>query len=513
MTQFLLPDPEIRTADKRRGLGALVLDGVCSQVMGSLTGGAFLVALALLMGASNVVIGVLAAIGPATQMLQLPAIFLVDWVRLRKLLVIAACFMGRLALPAIGLLPFLAPPEARVPLMLALLGAYFGLGAVAGCGFNSWMRDFVPDRLMGRFFSRRMAVSTLVGAVLSLLAGLAVDGWRLHTDYPAEGVYTLLFLVGGAAGLVGCLVLARIPEPRMPPRDDRGLFQMVAAPFKHANFRRLIMFLGSWNFAVSLAGPFFVVYMLVRVELSMTAIILLAVGAQLVNVVFFGIWGRLADRFSNKSVLGVSGVLFVLVFLMWPFVTMPDPWWATIPLLIAIHVFSGMSAAGVALCTGNIALKLAPKGQATPYLAANALVCGLAATVAPILGGLLADFFELRRLSLRLHYEHLIDPGDAWMLPAFELQGLDFLFVIAFVAGLYALHRLPTVAEPGEVARREVVLQLYREARRGLRDVSNIEGLRMLTYFPYAALSGVVGAFRDSRGNKGPAKPRAEQRN
>ena len=496
---LLLPQERVTTGEKRRGLRWLMLDGVASQTMGSLTGGAFLVALALLIGASNVVIGLLAAIGPATQVLQIPAIFLVDRLRVRKALVVVSCFLGRLALPAVGLLPFFAPAEARVPLLVMLLAIYFGLGAIAGCSFNSWMRDFVPERIMGRYFSKRMALAVATGATISFAAGLAVDGWG-RTAYAEAGIFTILFTVGGVAGLVGCFFLSRIPEPRMPRRDDRGLLGVLSEPFRHANFRRLIFFLGSWNFAVSLAGPFFVVYMLVRIELSMTTIILLSVAAQLVNVAFLGIWGRLADRFSNKSVLGVSGTLFVLVFLMWPFVTLPERWGGTIPLLVTIHLFSGMSAAGVALCTGNVALKLAPRGQATAYLACNALVCGMAATFAPILGGLAADFFEHQQLSMRLSYEHLLRPDWAMTLPAFELRGLDFLFVIAFFAGLYALHRLLAVQEVGEAGRRAVVLQLYREARRGLRDVSNIEGLRMLTYFPYAVLSGVVGRLRGKGG-------------
>jgi hypothetical protein len=60
--------------------------------MGALTGGAFLVAFALSIGASNKVIGLLAAIGPMAQLLQIPAVALVDKIRLRKLITIVAVF-------------------------------------------------------------------------------------------------------------------------------------------------------------------------------------------------------------------------------------------------------------------------------------------------------------------------------------------------------------------------------------------------------------------------------------
>ncbi len=69
------PKERIAKADIRYGMQMLVYDGACFQIMSVLTGGAFLVAFALLLGAPNIVIGVLAAAGPLTQMLQIPAIF------------------------------------------------------------------------------------------------------------------------------------------------------------------------------------------------------------------------------------------------------------------------------------------------------------------------------------------------------------------------------------------------------------------------------------------------------
>lgn len=56
---------------------------------------------------------------------------------------------------------------------------------------------------------------------------------------------------------------------------------------------------------------------------------------------------------------------------------MPEKHMFTFPLLIIIHIFMGISMAGVTLASGNIGLKLAPKGGATAYLAANSLVNSL----------------------------------------------------------------------------------------------------------------------------------------
>ena len=74
------------------------------------------------------------------------------------------------------------------------------------------------------------------------------------------------------------------------------------------------------------------------------------------------------------------------------------------------------------------------------------------------------------------------------MLPAISLKGLDFLFIGSFLVGLYAMHRLLAVRETGEVEERIVMTELYAEVRKSVRHVSNVAGVRHLTYFPYYVL-------------------------
>ncbi|MGD8414556.1 MAG: MFS transporter, partial [Candidatus Latescibacterota bacterium] len=205
---------------------------------------------------------------------------------------------------------------------------------------------------------------------------------------------------------------------------------------------------------------------------------------------FFRVWGRLADRFTNKSVLSVSGPMFIMSIALWPFTTMPEHYVLTVPLLVLIHVLAGMSTAGVNLCTANIALKLAPRGDATSFLATNALVGGAAATVAPILAGFGADWFSDKTLDLSFRWIAGTKPPLG--LSVLSLSGLDFLFAIAVVAGLLAMHRLLAVREEGEVEEKVVLESLTLQTRKAVRHLSNVAGLRHLTYFPYEILKTVV---------------------
>jgi len=465
------------------GLSYVIKDGVATQAMGILTGGAFLVAFALKLGASNMVIGLLAAIGPLAQLLQLPSIFLVEKIRNRRSIVLFTAGLSRLCWLLIALIPFLFSEQIGLAVLLGAMIAASAFGAISGCSWNSWMRDLIPQNILGSFFSKRMRIATGVGIALSLLAAVYLDLWRkLLANYEIYG-YSILFLLGVGAGALGVYFLAQTPEKRMPTTEQKtGILKLLAQPFKDENFRKLIAFMCSWNFAVNLAGPFFMVYMLRRLGLSMSFIIALSIISQVLNFTFLKIWGKYTDRFSNKSVLAICGPLFILSILAWTFTTMPEKYFLTIPLLVIIHIVMGLSSAGVSLASGNIGLKLAPQGQATAYLAANTIVNSVAAGIAPILGGKFADFFASRQLEWTLKYT---SPTGEFSLPTLSLQQWDFFFALAFVIGLYSLHRLAMIKETGEVEEKIVMNELFSEVGGQVRTLSSVEGLRQMVSFPF----------------------------
>lgn len=477
---------DLSEAQVKSGLGYVIKDGVASQAMGILTGGAFLVAFAIELGASNFVIGLIAAVGPLTQLVQLPAIFLVERVRNRRAIVVVAAGLNRLCWLLIAIVPFLFGPRAGLVVLLVSMAMGSAFGAISGCSWNSWMRDLIPQNTLGSFFSRRMQIATAVGVGLNIVAAVYLDSWKKYVPDLALQGYAILFLVGVGIGVVGVYYLARTPERRMPRfSENPKIFGLLAQPFKDANFRKLMAFMCSWNFAVNLAGPFFMVYMLKRLGLSMSFIIGLSIVSQVMNFAFLKVWGRYTDRFSNKSVLAICGPLFILSILAWAFTTMPEKYFLTIPLLVGIHVVMGLASAGVSLASGNIGLKLAPEGQATAYLATNTIVNSVAAGVAPILGGKFADFFAGRELAWTLTYK---GPSSEFVLPTLNLQQWDFFFVLAFVIGVYSLHRLAMVKEVGEVEEKVIVAELFAQVVNQARNVSSAAGLKQMVSFPYAML-------------------------
>ena len=481
VAEGILSDQEIE-----RGLRSVIRDGLASQAMATLTGGPFLVALMLKMGASNLAIGLLAAIPPLAQLIQLPSILLIEKIRRRRMISMSASALSRTSWFFIALIPLLFPMEMGLKLIFVAISFNAVFSAISNSSWNSWMRDLIPEDRLGSFYSRRMMLASILGIPLSLAAAFYLDQWKRLFPNHEIYAYSILFSLGFFAGMIGVYFISTIPEPRMASVEEKtSFFRMIALPFRNENFKNLIMFMGSWSFAVSLGAPFFTVYMLKRLQLDMSYIIGLSILSQFVNVVFLRIWGRFSDRFSNKSVLGVSGPLFLVCFIAWTFTTMPEKYFLTIPLLIIIHIFTGISIAGAALASGNISLKLAPKGQATAFLAANSVVNSFAAGIAPILGGKFADFFVGRELAWNLKWT---SPDKELTIQTLNLQQWDFFFFIAFLVGLYSLHRLTMVKEVGEVEEKIVIRELFTEVRRKMLDLSTVDGIRQIVGFPFSRI-------------------------
>lgn len=469
----------------RAGLTGVLKDGVATQAMATLTTGPFLVAFALQMGGNNFAVGLLAAIPFFTQLFQLPAVSLVEAVRRRRGICVVGESASRFSLLVIAAAAFAPKGQTAVALLVLGLFLHSSFGAVAGCSWNSWMRDFLPQDRLGAIFARRLLLAAALSAVLSFAGGAFVDMWGRYLPLQRGYAYAILILVGAACGALGIKFVSTIPEPPLSASRSAGLLRMFRSPLADPNFRRLILFLGSWNLAVNLAAPFFTVFMLTTLQMDMTLVMAMSVVSLIPNVLIMSVWGRYADRFSNKTILAICGPMFIFAIFAWTFVVFPDPHRFTLPMLIAIHALMGIATAGVTLASGNIGLKLAPKGEATAYLAVLTLINALAAGVAPLLGGLFADFFAQRELALVVQW---FSPAQSATVPILILRHWGFFFIFATLVGLFSLYRLKLVREEGEVEEHVVVQELMLEARRSVRSLSSVAGLRALASFPVLLL-------------------------
>src|SRR5690606_1183874 len=106
--------------------------------------------------------------------------------------------------------------------------------------------------------------------------------------------YPVMFLGGGACGMIGVYMMYRTPEPQSYLQTG-NILKMIRRPLRDLNFRKLLLFNSAWAFSLNLATPFFTVYMLKALGLSLSMVIVLSIVSQVSSILFLRIWGKYSD--------------------------------------------------------------------------------------------------------------------------------------------------------------------------------------------------------------------------
>jgi MFS family permease len=472
----LQPVPAVAGDALPKAQRALVLDAAWASLTGALSGGVLIVSFALFLGASPLQIGALASISLIAQVAQLPAIALVHRLRRRKQIVIVALTVARIAIPALALLTMVPASGQAVMWLMAAQFVITALGSVAGCALNSWLHQLLPQDRLGRFFSRRLLAATVISCAGTLAAGWLVDH---PVGADPRHAYALAFVLAGIAGFVNLGYLARCPEPAMaPPHPSDTLLEALKAPFRDRPFRALLVLLASWNVAGNLAAPFVTVFLMQQLGFGLAMVTSLWVASQLANATTLFLWGKVPDRLSNKAVLRVAlpAYFFSAVALVFCASLSGSP---QLVLLFGVHMLLGTASGGIALASGNLGLKFAPKDRATPYLTAASLVSAVAGGITPVIAGAVAEWFAMRHLSIVVRW---MSPSGTRDVSVLSFAHWEFLFALSALAGLFVMHALSRIEEGREVSERRVVQELGLETLRTVTHLSSIGGVLAMLF-------------------------------
>jgi len=424
----------------------VIWDGLTAEVMTSFTEGAFLIAMALLLGANNVQIGLIASLPMFTNIFQLLSIWLVRKYNNRRAVAVYCAFLARIPLIIIGCI-VLWLSGGTVNMLILFLFFYYFFGSIAGPSWNSWMKDLIPEKMLGNYFSRRSRYTQTLNIILSISLALILDFIRDFYQEFELNAYAIFFIIAGVIGIIGGILLSKAPEPQSY-LSQANIISLFKQPLKDDNFRRLLVFNSMWVLALNIATPFFIVFMMKSMGLPISYIIILGTISQLFSILTLRMWGTFSDRYSNKSIISISAPIYILCIVAWCFVGIYSHYFLNILLLVFIHIFSGISTAGINLSTANIGLKLAPKEDAIVYLSVKNIITAVFSSIGPLIVGLLADFFANRSLTLSAQW---VSPEFNKVIRLVVLHEWSFLFLIGALLALLSLNLLTRVKEVGEV--------------------------------------------------------------
>lgn len=458
----LKPSESLSAKQVERGLNLVIKDGLATEAMSVFTGGTFLVAMAVMLGASNFQIGLLAALPTLTNIFQLIAIALVQRYNNRRVVAVFSSLFARLPLLVIGSLPFLFSTGTSIQALIFLLFFHYFFGSVAGASWNSWMKDLVPEEKLGSYFSHRTRLTQTLNVVLSLGLALGLDHIKKYYPHQELTAYSVMFIGGGLFGILGAYILSATPEPKsFLPKEN--LLKLFTKPLKDKNFRNLLFFNSFWTFALNLATPFFTVYMMNSIHLPLSYIIGFGIISQLAGIVAVKIWGRYSDRFSNKTIIRIAAPVYIAAIIAWSFVGLSGHFAISLIFIAVINMATGIASSGVNLAITNIGMKLSPKNEAIVYLSARNMIVAFISALGPLTGGLFADLFAKKSLvwNVRVsnHSIHLLNIHD-----------FGFLFVIGGLFAIAALKTIRLVKEEGEIDKTAAVGALKVAFRHKLKE-------------------------------------------
>ena len=458
---------------------SLVLDSAFASVTGAFSGGVILVAFALALGANARQIGTLAAIPIVAQLAQLPATVLIERVRQRRKIGVLSITLARVLITAIALTPFIPDQLVGLKWLMGAQVAMSILNSVGGCAINSWLHHLIPREQFGAFFARRLFWGTASACAATLAAGFMIE--HLPVDDRIQA-YAVSFVLAGLAGFVSSWFIARVPEPVMPATKWVGLGEQLWAPFEDRNFRRLLVFLGAWSIASNIAAPFLAVFLLKQLGYPLTTVTGLWVVSQVANAFTLYAWGRLSDRLTNKAILATAlPVHFLCMFALVFGDAVTDPL-LQLSMLVLIHVLMGIAGGGIGLASGNLGLKLAPKGHGTAYLAAIGMVSAVCGGMTPVVAGSLAHQFEMSELSAVVRWVH---SAHATEFTVVRFAHWEFLFALSALFGLYVMHALSRVQEGAEISERVVIQEFALESLRTVNGLSSLGSGMVGGIFPF----------------------------
>lgn len=449
----LTPSLSLSRRETTRGLDLVIKEGLTAEAMSTLTGGTFLMAMALLLSATNFQIGLLAALPTMTNAFQILTIWILKKYNNRRVIAVISNGLARLPLLLIGLLPLIFSTSTSTATIIFILFFHYFFGSMAGASWNSWMKDLVPEKKLGSYFSRRTKMTQTLNVCLSLALALALDHIKKTHPQFELSVYALMFVIGGSLGLLGTWLLSRTPEP-VSYLPKESLLKLYKKPLSDKNFRSFLLFQSAWTFALNIATPFFTVFMLRSLQLQLSTIIVVGLCSQIAGILAIKLWGQYADQFSNKTIIRIAAPIYICCILMWPVASMSSNILITVLIVAGINILSGISSSGVNLSISNIAMKLAPKSEAVVYLSARSMIVALTGAISPILGGSLADFLSGKSILWKINLRGFAGINSFKVI---ELHNFGFLFLIGGVLAFGALRILKLVKEEGETAKEKAV--------------------------------------------------------
>ena len=388
------------------------------------------------LGASQFQFGLLAALPFLASILSLPASILIEATGQRKRIFLLGLYLQRFLWFVIAIAPLwilnkggFTHQRLAMSVFLWLMFIMYSGQAIGGPAWVTWMADLVPDRIRGKYFSRRRQFG-----MLTAVPAAWIVGWLLDTQPSSEPFSIMrwcagIFIIAAIFGVLDIHMFQYVPDIPKRPQKGLELIRALREPLGDRRFLWFAGFVGTLFFAMSFMGQFVTLYVMDEAaksgtHMNRTAQMMLIVTPYLAQLMCMGLWGHTADRMGKKPLLGVAALGLVPVGIGWCVLTESTVWVG--------YILSAVGAAlwaAVEIANFNIVLEMSETpesggtGGGSSYVAVNSVIINIAGCLGGLSAGVIAE-------SLK-NWEAF------WLFKTF--RGYDILFAVSAVMRLLAV--------------------------------------------------------------------------
>lgn len=385
-------DPRIRQSLKhsiRDGAGYAAMTG---------SGESYLSAFAIFLKATTEQIGFIASVPTLlASFAQLLSAWLGHQFGHRKIIILIGATLQAIIWLPLLLLPILVPQHA-VELLILCIVLYHAFANLTAPQWASLMGELVSENKRGRYFAQRTGISSITS-----FAALIAAGFLLHYFDDRQATITgfiLIFSLAFGARLFSVYHLYKMHDPSSHVAAlENPLRLQTFRELRHSSLLRFSIFFLCVQFSVSMASPFFSVYLLRDLHFSYLQFMSCAASTVLFQFLALQRWGRISDIFGNRVILKICGLLIPLLPFLW---LISENFYY----LLVVQAFGGFIWAGFTLSASNYLYDLIPQNKRATWMAAHNVLAGTGVFFGALLGGWLGtvmpDHYTLLHIEISM---------------------------------------------------------------------------------------------------------------
>ncbi|WP_041706738.1 MFS transporter [Ruminiclostridium cellulolyticum] len=382
--------------DMRVSRNLSIFEGCTARSILTLTSGAFLVGFAKYLGASDEKAGIIAAIPVLAGIVTVFSPIVIEKLESRKLLTCMLCFIGRLMMGLMILIPFISPYKTvRVQLLIWVFFIANLILAFTTPYAQTWLLNITPKRIRGDYYGKRESIVLGTVTVVTLIMGQVLDKFERMGQQFTGFIVLYAFVI--VTAIINTVLFSKIKEPVNPVLKPGVSFKnLFSLPVKNKNFMKITFITLFWNLGYQIAFPFTSVYMVSILHLRYGLVTVMAVLASITSVVSVRFWGKIADKKSWLYIMKLMIVLQILSFLTWFFIN-PDTVYILMPVA---HILGGAAISGVNISVNNLQYSYSPADNKTVYMGFSSAVNGIIGFLGTLAGSLFIKVMDTRGVSL-----------------------------------------------------------------------------------------------------------------